>query len=229
MFRQRVYNDVNDDLVNMWRELRDNPEELARLIWATPYARAEMQACFSHEPCTDLERARRMIVRGNQSMAPTRSQNPGSSFAVGKSGSLEHKWQTMPETIMHIASKMRDVCIEHTSAETLFPRYDSPDTVWYLDPPYTSRQRVQKKEYHTELTDLDHFKLARIAASLQGSVFVSGYAGELYANVYKDWNKAEWESHAFNNMNHHSGGAKRTEVLWYKYSASVLSQQAMAL
>lgn len=229
MFRQRVYNDINDDLVVMWRMIRDRPEELAAKIWATPYARAEMQACFPPSAATDdLERARRMIVMGNMHMSPTRGD--ASSFAVNKSGSLEHKWLRMPETIIYVANLIRDVCIEYTSAESLFSRYDSSETVWYFDPPYTIKQRVEKVAYHTDLTDLDHFKLAKQIETLQGSVFISGYDNDLYAACYAQYQRVEWEVHNMSNITpERRGNNTKREVLWYRYAPSMLSQQCMSL
>ena len=39
-------NDIDGDVVNLFRVCRERPEELARLIEMTPFARDEFQACY---------------------------------------------------------------------------------------------------------------------------------------------------------------------------------------
>jgi DNA adenine methylase len=227
MFRQRVYNDINDDIVTMWRVIRDQPEELAALIWATPYSRAEMQSCYPpSDASTDLERARRMITLGNLSMAPTRC-NPRSTFVTSPHG--VPVWLNMPDTIINTARLFRDVVIESTSWESLLPRFDLSETVWYFDPPYVLGTRVGKKEYHTELTDLDHFKFLKMASTLYGSVFISGYDNDLYKSLIGTWNQVRWQTHTMGQGIGKTSAGKRTEVLWYRYSPSVLIQQSMGV
>jgi DNA adenine methylase len=224
MFAQRVYNDLDDDLVTLWRVIRDQPEQLAALVWATPFARVEMQYCVQppDENMSDLERARRLICKFSQ-FAAAASTTPRNSFVVQKPSNHIKKWLKIPDTILYVAELFRDVVIEHTSAETLFPRYDSPDTVWYLDPPYVhATRRCATAKYNHELTEVDHFNLLNLATTLQGSVFVSGYHNDLYDTMLRNFRKKEFESRTRQN-------SKAIEVLWYKYSSSILTQQAMQL
>lgn len=57
-----VYNDLDGDVVNFFRCLRDHPKELQRLIDLTPYSREEYEAAFQSRGGEPLERARRYFV-----------------------------------------------------------------------------------------------------------------------------------------------------------------------
>lgn len=72
-----VYNDLDGDVVNFFRLLREQPDELIRAIHWTPFAHAEQQ--LSREPADDpLEAARRFYVRSHLTVCgPTALWNPG--------------------------------------------------------------------------------------------------------------------------------------------------------
>jgi len=63
-----TYNDVDGELVNFFRVLRNQKEELLEAIGLTPFAREELRVAVNgaNEPLSDLERARRFFVRARQ-------------------------------------------------------------------------------------------------------------------------------------------------------------------
>ena len=56
--RYEVYNDLDREVVNLFRVLRERPEEFIRAIELTPYSRAEQLLAFEPAPEDELERAR---------------------------------------------------------------------------------------------------------------------------------------------------------------------------
>jgi DNA adenine methylase len=84
--------------------------------------------------------------------------------------------------------------------------------MWYLDPPYVAETRASWKQtaYAHEMTLEDHEKLLDVVVKLRGSVMISGYHHELYANCLAGWNMMETESRI-------NGTRKATEVVWMNY------------
>jgi DNA adenine methylase len=64
-----TYNDIDGDLVNFFRVLRDKPDELIEKLVFTPFSREEFHKAYEMRGRTDLpdvERARLFFVRAEQ-------------------------------------------------------------------------------------------------------------------------------------------------------------------
>lgn len=63
-----TYNDLDGEVVNFFRVLREQTEELVKAIALTPFSREEFELAVSppDENISDLERARRFYVRARQ-------------------------------------------------------------------------------------------------------------------------------------------------------------------
>lgn len=190
-----VYNDLDDQVVNYFRVLRDQSEELIEAIRLTPYAYVEWELSLLDDP-DPVEMARRFYVRSLQGIA-----GPTAQWRTG--------WRRQRITAAHttpgattfarighlqlLAERLRGVQIERKPALETLAFYDSPDTLFYLDPPYprSTRSRWGKTAYAYEMTDEQHAELARAAHDLQGMVIVSGYQCPLYDELYADWERDE--------------------------------------
>jgi DNA adenine methylase len=224
---REIYNDLDSDIVNVFRVLRDYPGELARALDLTPYSREEYElAC---EPSVEpVERARRSMVRLGMAHSGAGSQydpfgevvrsKPGFStgdLRAGGSGPVA--WENFNEALINIVDRVKGVTIEHRDALGLIPVWDSPGTVFYADPPYLSDTRKSKSVYKHEMTEGQHVALARALCQTKGSVLVSGYDSPLYNDLY-----AGWEKHFKEAKTQGAGRANpladvsRVEVLWVK-------------
>lgn len=109
------------------------------------------------------------------------------------------------------------VTIEHMPATECLAKYDGPDTLFYVDPPYVRSTRDDRsKGYAHEMSDMDHRRLAWLLHRLKGRVVLSGYPCRLYDELYGDWSRHEKETQA----NGRTGGVPRTEVLWLNFNPS---------
>lgn len=61
--RIETINDLDDDVVNVFRIIRDNPEPLMRALALTPYSRQEYELAFTTQEITDVEKARRFLIK----------------------------------------------------------------------------------------------------------------------------------------------------------------------
>jgi DNA adenine methylase len=104
--------------------------------------------------------------------------------------------------------RCESVVIEHCDALELVGRYDGPETVFYVDPPYLKGLRTGRRHlYPHDLEDGDHVSLAAVLRQLGGTVLLSGYRSRLYEELYADWHREERWSVV-------QGGGRRREVLW---------------
>lgn len=213
--RLETANDLDGDLVTFFRVLRERTDELVRAIELTPFAHAEHD--LSYTPAADdLERARRLYVRswqgrgggrGSWRSGWRRTKNPYQARPI-------EAWQTVDQ-LYAIAARLRQVQIECDDALNVICRYDRPDALFYVDPPYLAetRGRWAKTGYAVELNENSHRQLADALRSVRGMVILSGYPSDLYSDLYSDWRTEMRQSRA-------DGGLARTEVLWLNPAAA---------
>jgi len=209
-----VYNDLDGDVVNFFRVLREHPEELARAVEMTPYARAELDAAW--EAVADpLERARRFAVRAWMSIGgPSDPWKSGLRYRRTDTSQPVLQWKRLPESLMSAASRLKSVLIEQADYRRVLNRYDAPDTLFYCDPPYLPAVRLRRRAYRCEFDENDHRALAEALAEVQGMVVLSGYAHPLYTELYEE---RGWERYDMPTVN--QNGARAMESLWLNPAA----------
>ena len=210
-----IYNDLDTDVVNLFRIVRDRGEELREKLYVTPYSRDEYLASFE-DTGDPLEQARRTVIRSYLGFGTVAvlckegEPHPGFKSNIKIAGtSPGPTWRGYPDALTGIIERLRGVVIENRNALDLIPVHDSNNTVFYADPPYLPSVRDPGKDYRFEMTEEDHIELAEKLNETKGAVLVSGYHSTLYDELYKGWAKSEKK--AKTNMH-----GDRTEVLWMK-------------
>lgn len=204
-----IYNDLDGEVVNLFRVVRDNGAELVRQLELTPFARNEFFGSYEASP-DPMEQARRTVTRSFMGFGSNaHNQNTGFRCNSNRSGTTPaHDWRNYPDALSRLIDRLRGVCIENKDAVSVMRQHDGADTVHYVDPPYVLSTRADEKhDYRHEMTDADHAALADVLHSLVGRVVLSGYAGGLYDKLFSGWRRIERAAHA-------DGAAKRTECLW---------------
>lgn len=220
--KTEVYNDLDGEIVNFWRVLRDNKNELIRRITCTPWARAEFELAYQH---TDdpIESARRVAVRawmGFGSAGATKGRN-GFRTATRRGGNTRSEaeaWRDMPSILIGAAERLKSVVIENCEALKVMSELDGPETLTYLDPPYVhdTRSSVQNNGYYRhEMTDDQHRELLEFALQMKGMVLISGYPHTTYDEMLAGWQKVEFSTIAAGQR----GSVWRTECLWVNPAA----------
>lgn len=211
-----VYNDLDSEIVNLFRVARDQGEELQRRLHLTPFARDELLAAYesSDDP---IERARHTVVRAFMGFASAAVCGEVTGFRANSNiggTTPAHDWQNFPEAFAVIIERLRCIVIENKYATDIMQQHDASDTLHYCDPPYVhstrsdkTRNSNTKKSYKFELYDNEHRDLAEFLHGLHGMVIVSGYPSALYGEIYHDWQRVERPALA-------DGARPRTEVLW---------------
>ena len=179
-------NDLNGDIVNLFKVCREHPDELSRQLILTPFSREEFVSCYENadEP---IERARRTLVRYHQSFGTSNSHKTSwrnvQMYGGPRTATL---WNHLPEIVQDVAIRLKDAQIENTDALELIKRYSHSETLIYIDPPYLSDLRKQDM-YKFEMSDEQHKELLRIIKSSKSMIILSGYDNELYNKELDGW------------------------------------------
>ena len=206
-----VLNDLDGEITNLFEMVRDRGNELAWSIEATPWARNEYT--LAYEPSQNpLERARRLMVRSAMGFG-TNSVIRRNGF-LGKDYSPRSPamsgWGKFPAVIQSCMQRLSGVVIESIDAIEVIKKYDDPDALFYVDPPYLKECRQDSgRDYRYEMTTAEHISLSMILHAVRGVVVLSGYPSPVYDELYADWRLVEhkaWTCH----------GSPRTEILWIK-------------
>lgn len=220
-----VYNDKWDVVVNVFRVMRDREKaiRLRQLLVLTPFSRTEFEACgdVNIESCgCDVERARRTILRsfcGFGSASTNAKHATGFRANSNRSGTTPaHDWKNFPDHVEAFIERLRGVCIENRNATDVIAQHDTPETLFYVDPPYVHSTRNMQRgnaAYAVEMNDEDHRQLATVLKNASGMVVLSGYQCDLYDELYGEWMRIDREAHA-------DGARNRTESLWFNQSAA---------
>lgn len=212
-----IYNDLDGEIVNLFRVARDNGETLARAVELTPFAREEFAQAY--EPDGDpLEQARRTLVRAFMgfSSAGASGQMTGFRANSNRIGTTPaHDWMNFPDHLRAVFQRLRGVVIENRPAIDVMLHQDCEDAVHYVDPPYvhqTRHMRDRSQAYRHEMSDEQHRELAGVLASLRGAVVVSGYRCPLYDELFAGWTRVDSAAHA-------DSARDRVESLWISRTA----------
>jgi DNA adenine methylase len=228
-----TYDDVDGEVSNFFRVLRDENEKLVRAIGLTPFSREEFaQACEIDPNLEPVERARRFYVRARQvrtGLAQTASigrwANCKDTSRSGMAGAVS-RWLGAVEDLPDIAMRLLRVQIENRSAIEVIKLYDSLKTLFYCDPPYIHETRGDNKAYAFEMTNDEHRELAKTLNSALGKVAISGYDCDLMNELYPS---PKWFKYVGEARTIHSTKDMRTEILWTNYDPNEENRQQLRL
>lgn len=189
--RSDIFNDNSGQVVNFWRVLRDQTEELISLLILTPVSRA-----IASEPVPEDDavwQAWKFFVNNRQGFSGTSTGSKAMQWAISKRIRRERNetvssWQTAVTSLGDVAARLHEVAIEYEDFTTTFRKYDSPTTFHYCDPPYWLGRDCPTNDYYDKpFTEADHDRLAKAAHQAQGKVLVCNYDTDKYRELYTGW------------------------------------------
>lgn len=180
-----VINDIDGEIVNVFSQLRNNQDELCRLVSLTPYAKDELEnARIINSNNSELERARKFLVQAMMAVNGVFGKEKGGfsysqSYTRNGRDARVNRWYNLPERLTKVVERLRDVRIDNRDAIELIEMFlKRPATLMYIDPPYLA-DRTQG--YTNDANDEEfHLKLLKMANKAHGMVFISGYDNSLY-------------------------------------------------
>ena len=206
-------NDINDDVVNLFRVVQTKADVLAEAVAGLPYARRVYEVSLQGDSeASDVERAARFLTMVWQSYG-TRADGSACGWkkdVVGRESAYAvRNWNRLPSWIVAAQARLKQVQIEHKDALQLIRQFNHPKVLIYNDPPYMLSTRRCRANYRHEMDDAAHEELLDVLNRHRGVVMLSGYANELYDAKLQDWARYDTDMVI-------TSGQKRTESLWVK-------------
>ena len=209
--KMEIVNDLDDSVINWWRQLRDYPEEFARRVELTPHSRREYEWSkrnMRNATLSPMQRAVAFHVAVSMGMAQGPAADTGSWKVTysAETGSIG-LWKR--SRIYALAERMRHVQLECRDANVILERASVVErSVIYCDPPYRDADTSSYDE------DVDRGRLGELLNAQRGYVAISGFNDE--------WDHLGWQRHSRTVQRHtliknQSLTSDRTEVLWTNY------------
>lgn len=173
-----VFNDLDDDVVHFFRVLREQRDELEAWLSQTPYSRSVYENWVSdfyseNRPDDDVERAGRWFyLRYTQFNGSLDRRN---GFKTGGKRNEARSFRGGISDLDTVAARFSEVTIECQPYNEVLDRYDNPDTLFYLDPPYY--ETASNRDHYRVGGDFDHERFVDELRDREGDWIVS--CGEL--------------------------------------------------
>jgi DNA adenine methylase len=167
--RAEVMNDISTDVTNLSRILQRHYVPLMDMLRWQLTSRAEFERLLASnaDTLTDLERAARFLYLQRTSFGGKVS---GRSFGIDRRSPGRFDVTKLEQVLADIHERLAGVVIERLPYAELIRRYDGPETLFYLDPPYWGCER----DYGDGVFGRDDFQqLSDILGQLQGRFVLS--------------------------------------------------------
>lgn len=208
-----TYNDLDSGLYDFFTTLADPDafQQFYRRVEVLPYSRQlynEARATWQNEP-DKIKRVTLWFIVARQSF----SGNFGASFSTAVTNSTRgradkcNSWQQALHRLPQVHERLQRVQIENKPAVDCIAQYDTPDTLFYCDPPYILDTRSAGGYTH-ELTNDQHSELLDAILSASGSFVISGYNHPIYERLEQNgYSRIDYQTAS------HASGRTRTSKL----------------
>ena len=204
-------NDIDGDIVNFFKVLREQTSELIEAINLTPYARDVFDDAHENRGTSDFDKAYRFAIRSRMGHGFKTYQKTGFKIDVyaRERSYCVSVWNKMPAQLAEAAERLKGVQIENRPALDLIKKFNYDNVLIYADPPYLLNTRGWK-QYRHEMNEQEHLDLLAVLTKHKGKIILSGYPSEMYDRELKGWNKIQKKSYNRNSD-------PRTAVLWCNF------------
>jgi len=188
-----IVNDQHQDLVNLYRVMRQWPGKFQRAVRMMLFSRDECRDGHRPDPTLPpVERAARFFAYcwfNHGSAAGRKTISGFTSHSPNSYSEKIHQWGDAKGRLPMQCARLESVVIERRDAVKLITKYEKygTDTLIYCDPPYVlGGARKDGHPYHHEMDEADHAKLASVLAACSCNVALSYYEDPLVRDLYPD-------------------------------------------
>ena len=177
-----VYNDINGNLVNLFKCVKYHPEALQKeleFIFMSREQFFDAKSQIDIKGLTDIQKAARFYILVKESYGTDYD-----SFGV-KSRNMENA----VEYLMKVSKRLNNVVIENVDFERIIKIYDRSKALFYLDPPYYGAEKYYSASFALE----EHIKLKTALEQLKGRFILSYNDCEFVRDLYNEYNIIEVE------------------------------------
>lgn len=151
---EQDYNDVNGNLVNLFRCIKYHPDavqEELRYILISREQFFDAREQIETRGMTDIQRAARFFILIKESFGTD----------LRSFGLRSRDMEKAKEYLSEVSKRLNKVVIENLDFEKILKNYDKTDALFYLDPPYYETEKYYPDRFMPE----DH---ERLKAALDG-------------------------------------------------------------
>lgn len=165
--KAEVLNDINGDLVNLYRVIKHHLDEFVKQFrWALVSRQMfEWTAAAAPETLTDIQRAARFYYLQKLAFG---GKIEGQTFGTATTSGVRLNLLRIEEELSAAHLRLARTTIEHLGWDRWIERYDRPHTLFYCDPPYWGTEG-----YGVEFGLEQYARLADLARSIRGRMVVS--------------------------------------------------------
>lgn len=168
-FPNIVYNDIDRDLVSLHKLIKENPDLLTSILVFLPHSRYihdYLKKNFGERDIGGIAGAVALFYLAATGIGG----HIDSTFGTTKTRkSIARSLMSSIATIYDVAKKFRDVTIEQLDFEELIKRYDSENTLFYLDPPFLDSTETDRSDYYRHgFAIRDAVRLSNILRKIKG-------------------------------------------------------------
>ena len=210
--KTEIINDLDANICNWWRVVREHPNELKHLIYYTPKCRRTFYDAMDAVNNRTYKDIPLMWAWATYTVLQFGIAHgiKNTDISIRYTISMDRDFASI---IKSLSNRMKNVQVDNTDALTMLDRMkDLCNAVIYCDPPYIS---ANTSHYENDVIDVDAFTDAFL--SQKGKVAISGYGDEW---EHLGWKRFEWNTKAkkINYVqDYNSEDWNRTEVLWTNY------------
>ena len=215
--KEEIVNDINSNVVDMYKAIRDDGKAFISKIKRINYSeKAFLDALKKKGVSTDYvenginEYIIRRMSRGGLGETFSFSERQRG----GKPGDV-NAWETMVADLKLIQARTEEWIILNKDALDLIKAWNDSNCLLYLDPPYLPSTRTAKSAYDFEMTEEQHIAMLNAINNTKAKVVLSGYNSKLYREHLEDWKMIK------KSMPNHSSQEKtkkrRMECLWKNF------------
>lgn len=177
-----VINDIESELVNLFRMLKFHPEEIERQLDYEVVSRDSFEFFKNVNPehLTEIQRAIRFMYLINTSFA-----SRGNHFGYATSKVPNQKFFKL-EWIKEVKERLKNTYIENLSFEKILDKYDKEKTLFFCDPPY-----LETAGYENDFSIENHIVLSEKLKKIKGKFILTINDTEVIRDLYKDFNIKE--------------------------------------
>jgi DNA adenine methylase len=167
--RAEVINDFGRDIATLFRILQRHYPQFLEVLRFQLTTRAEFERLVATDPSTltDLERAARFLYLQRTAFGGKVS---GRNFGVSRDRPARFNLTTLEPMLEDVHARLAGVTIECLDFAEFLRRYDGPDTLFYLDPPYWGSEGDYGKALFARA---DFARLAEALTGLRGRFLMS--------------------------------------------------------
>ena len=194
-----TYNDLNSNLVALFRTIRDNYKEFEhRAQWSLHSREMYKEAkekLNQDKFLSDVEKGLFFALNKIQTFSGGNSNSWGACVTAEKI--VSGRWLPFLKRLEYVNARLKRVQIECLDFEKLIKKYDGKNTLFYLDPPYDGLEHYYNIQ-GVNFSPVDHERLAKLLRKIKGKFVLSYYDTDKIRSLYEGfrWERKEVIKHS---------------------------------